>query len=203
MPASPQHGPGTLRICCGPGNSTELLQARFPDAVITAMDSSADMIEAARKRLSGVQLEINDILRWRNPGPFDLILANAALQWIPDHESLLPELVAKLAPGGSLAVQVPDNLDEPAHCIMREVAADGPWAAKLADTSNARAARRGAEWYYRLLHGCGVSVDIWQTTYYHGSVLLPFPRLFFVATRPDNAPGETFSDEGSLNRSGS
>ena len=154
-------------IGCGPGNSTELLQARFPDAVITAMDSSADMIEAARKRLPGIQFEIDDIAAWLDPGPFDVILANAALQWIPDHESLLPELVARLAPGGSLAVQVPDNLDEPAHCIMREIASDEPWAAKLAHASSARAARRGAEWYYRLLHGCGVSVDIGQTTYYH------------------------------------
>ena len=220
-------------IGCGPGNSTELLQARFPDAVITGIDSSADMIEAARKRLPGIQFEIDDIVGWRNRGPFDVILANAALQWIPDHESLIPELVARLAPGGSLAVQVPDNLDEPAHCIMREVAADGPWAVKLADASGARAARREAEWYYSLLHGCGVSVDIWRTTYYHllaggaqaitewfkgtglrpflqpldedeargylaryeasvaraypampdGSVLLPFPRLFFVGTR--------------------
>jgi trans-aconitate 2-methyltransferase len=224
-------------IGCGPGNSTELLRARFPEAVISGMDNSPDMIEAARKRIPGIQFEIDDIASWSNPGPFDVILANAALQWIPDHESLLPELVAKLAPGGSLAVQVPDNLNEPAHCIMREIAAEGPWAAKLADASSARAARREAESYYRLLHGCGVSVDLWRTTYYHllaggaaavtewfkgtglrpflqpldedeaggylgryqaavaraypampdGSVLLPFPRLFFVATRAGNA----------------
>ncbi len=220
-------------IGCGPGNSTELLQARFPEAVITAIDSSADMIEAARKRAPAIQFEIDDIPRWRNRGPFDVILANAVLQWIPGHESLVPELLAKLAPGGSIAVQVPDNLEEPAHCIMREVAAEGPWASKLADASSARAARREADWYYSLLRGCGVSVDIWRTTYYHllpggaaaiiewfkgtglrpllqpldedeargylaryeelvaraypatpdGPVLLPFPRLFFVATR--------------------
>ncbi len=224
-------------IGCGPGNSTELLQARFPEAAITGMDSSAEMIEAARKRLPGVRFDIDDIAVWRDPGPFDVILANAALQWIPDHESLLQELVAKLAPGGSLAVQIPDNLDEPTHRIMREIAAEGPWAAKLGAASDARVARRAADWYYNLLHGCGVSVDIWRTTYYHrlaggaaaitewfkgtglrpflqpldedesrgylaryeasvarayptmpdGSVLLPFPRLFFVATRPDNA----------------
>jgi trans-aconitate methyltransferase len=78
-------------------------------------------------------------VRRRNPGPFDVILANAALQWIPDHEALLPTLIARLAPGGSLAVQVSDNLDEPAHCIMREIADGGSWAAKLTDECAGRA----------------------------------------------------------------
>jgi trans-aconitate 2-methyltransferase len=218
---------------CGPGNSTELLKARFPDAVIMGVDSSADMIEAARKRLPDVILEIDDIVAWRNPGPFDVILANAALQWVPNHESLLPRLIDKLGDGGSLAVQIPDNLEEPAHILMREIAADGPWSDKLAEASSARAARRSAEWYYGILSARAGKVDIWRTTYYHllaggaeavtewfkgsglrpfldpldaierstfltryqaavsraypaldnGAVLLPFPRLFFIATR--------------------
>ena len=220
-------------IGCGPGNSTERLAARFPDAVVTGLDSSGDMIEAARKRLPHIRFESGDILTWRNAGPFDVILANAVLQWVPDHVSLLPALVGRLAPGGSLAVQMPDNLDEPAHRIMRETAADGPWADKLAGAYKSRAARQGATWYYRLLRDTGTTVDIWRTTYHHvltggagavvewfkgsglrpfldpldaterasflaryeaaigeaypalpdGTVLLPFPRLFFVATR--------------------
>lgn len=220
-------------IGCGPGNSTELLQARFPDAAVTGMDSSAEMIEAARQRLPGIRFELDDIQAWRNPGPFDVILSNAALQWVPDHENLLPALIAKLAPGGTLAVQVPDNLEEPAHRLMRAVAADGPWAAKLAGASKAREARHAAEWYYRTLQAAGAKVDVWRTTYHHplaggaaaivewfkgtglrpflglldpgeredflaryqaavgqaypalpdGAALLPFPRLFFVATR--------------------
>jgi trans-aconitate 2-methyltransferase len=221
-------------IGCGPGNSTELLRARFPEAVVTGMDSSADMIEAARKRLPGVRFEIDDIAGWRSPGPYDVILANAALQWVPDHAALLPALLAKLAPGGSLAVQVPDNLEEPAHRAMRALAADGAWAGKLAGASAARAERQGADWYYRTLRdGGAAAVDVWRTTYHHplaggagavvewfkgtglrpfldpldpaervaylaryeaavaeaypalpdGTVLLPFPRLFFVATR--------------------
>ena len=108
------------------------------------------MIEAARKRLPDVAFEVADIDGWQGAG-FDVILANAVIQWIPDHEALLPALIGKLAPGGSLAVQTPDNLDEPSHRLMREVAADGPWAAKLADAAKARAARRGADWYFRLL----------------------------------------------------
>jgi trans-aconitate 2-methyltransferase len=218
---------------CGPGNSTELLRARFPEAAVIGIDSSADMIEAARKRLPYIDFEIVDIAAWPNPGPFDVILANAALQWVPDHEALLPLLVGKLAPGGSLAVQIPDNLEEPAHRLMRETAADGLWAEKLNEASSARAARQSAEWYYRVLRPHASTIDIWRTTYHHllaggaaavvewfkgsglrpfidpldeserpiflaryenaigraytalsdGSVLLPFPRLFFVATR--------------------
>jgi trans-aconitate 2-methyltransferase len=217
---------------CGPGNSTELLLERFPEASVVGMDSSPDMIEAARKRLPGVRFEIGDIANWNEPGPFDLILANASLQWVPDHAALLPALLAKLAPGGQLAVQVPDNLDEPAHRSMREIAADGPWAAKLAHAAQARESRHDAVWYYRVLREAGAEVNVWRTVYHHpltggasavvewfkgsglrpfidpldegeraayleryqaavgqaytifadGTVLLPFPRLFFVAT---------------------
>jgi trans-aconitate 2-methyltransferase len=191
------------------------------------------MIDAARKRLPCVDFEIADIAAWPNPKPFDVILANAALQWIPDHEALLPFLIGKLAPGGSLAVQIPDNLEEPAHCLMREIAADGPWAEKLSGASSARATRQSADWYYHVLYPHASKIDIWRTTYHHlltggaaavvewfkgtglrpfidpldererstflaryesaialaykglpnGAVLLPFPRLFFVATR--------------------
>jgi trans-aconitate 2-methyltransferase len=219
---------------CGPGNSTELLQRRFPRAVITAIDSSADMIEAARRRLPDVHFAIDDIATWQGPrNHFDLILANAVLQWLPDHAALLPTLLGKLAVGGSLAVQVPDTFEEPAHRLMRKLAAEGSWAEKLAGTAPARGVRHNANWYYRRLCESGASVDIWQTTYYHplaggvdavvewfkgsglnpflkpldaaersafllryraglaeayptehdGSVLLPFPRLLFIARR--------------------
>jgi trans-aconitate 2-methyltransferase len=197
------------------------------------MDSSPDMIAAARERLPDIAFEVADIRDWRGEGPYDVILANAVLQWIPGHQTLLPALIAKLRAGGSLAVQSPDNLDEPSHRLMREIAAAEPWAAKLADAVWARAERRGADWYFRLLSAHAARVDVWRTTYFHalaggapavvewlkgtglrpfldplgeaereaflarylsaiaeaypaeadGTVLLPFPRLFFVATR--------------------
>ncbi len=225
------HARRAADIGCGPGNSTEVLRARFPEAEIVGIDSSPDMIAAARKRLPDIAFEVAGIEGWPGAG-FDVILANAVIQWIPDHEALLPALVAKLAPGGALAVQAPDNLDEPSHRLMREVAADGPWAAKLADAAKARAERRSADWYFGLLRRQATQVDIWRTVYFHplnganaivewvkgtglrpfvdpldagereaylaryeaaiaaaypaeadGTVLLPFPRLFFVATR--------------------
>jgi trans-aconitate 2-methyltransferase len=220
-------------IGCGPGNSTEVLAAAFPGAAITGLDSSPDMIDAARRRLPQFRFEVAGIDAWDEPGSWDVMLANAALQWVPDHAILLPRLLGKLAPGGSLAVQMPNNLDEPAHRLMREVAAERPWATKLAGAGGTRTKLGDGEWYYRCLRPHCSRVDVWQTTYYHplaggadavvewfkgsglqpflrplddaeqaaylaryrdavahayqalpdGTVLLPFPRLFFVATR--------------------
>ena len=153
-------------IGCGPGNSTEWLKARFPDAQVTGLDSSTDMVEAARKRLPQIDFQVADITTWQAETPVDLILANAVLQWLPDHEALFPRLIGMLNPGGVLAIQMPDNLDEPSHRLMREVAADGPWKDKLVGAADSRAERRPAEWYYGILKDMA-EVDIWRTTYYH------------------------------------
>ena len=222
---------------CGPGNSTEALARRLPGAAVTGVDTSPDMIAAARRRLPHLRFEVGAIEAWAasgdDPGPFDVVLSNAALHWLPDHAALLPRLLGKLAPGGSLAVQMPDNLDEPAHRLMREVAADGPWAGTLAGAAASRTPLGDPACYYRLLRPHCAAVDVWRTVYHHplaggadavvawfqgsglrpflapldaparagflaryrdavaraypaapdGTVLLPFPRLFFVATR--------------------
>ena len=215
---------------CGPGNSTEVLAGRFPQAQVTVMDSSDDMLVDARKRLPGLNFERADIGAWSPEQAFDVILANASLQWLPDHATLYPHLVNQLTPGGTLAVQTPDNLDEPAHRLAREVSADGPWSAKIGAVKHNE--RHTASYYYELLsQHCSV-VDVWRTTYLHpladhaavvewfkgsalrpflaplsdgekaaflreyqaritqaypalgdGTVLLPFPRLFVIATR--------------------
>jgi trans-aconitate 2-methyltransferase len=150
---------------CGPGNSTEALAGRFPEARITGLDTSPEMLEAARRRLPGIGFELADIATWDAAGPFDLILANASLHWVPDHAALFPRLAAKLAPGGSLAVQMPDNFEEPSHRLMREVAAMGPWADRLAGVG--LRARESAAWYYERLRPLCASVDVWRTTYRH------------------------------------
>jgi trans-aconitate 2-methyltransferase len=220
-----------IDIGCGPGNSTALLAARFPQASIRGLDSSADMLAAARQRLPQLRFDLQDIASWDEPGPFDLILGNAVLQWVPRHELLLPALVRKLAAGGALALQMPDNLAEPAHRLMRAVAAEGPWAARLKDSG--RTQSYVARHYYELLAPHCSRVDVWRTVYHHalaggaqavvewfrgsglrtflapldaaeqtrfleeygariarayaaladGTVLLPFPRFFVVATR--------------------
>lgn len=156
-----------IDLGCGPGNSTEVLASHYPQANISGIDSSSDMIEAARRRLPHVSFAVADLQVWQDAGPFDVILANAVLQWVDDHESLLPRLVERLAPGGALAVQMPDNLQEPAHRLMRRLAADGPWASTLAASSAARAPLPSAAWYYELLRPLCSQVDLWRTTYHH------------------------------------
>ncbi|MFF7395812.1 trans-aconitate 2-methyltransferase [Achromobacter sp. NPDC008082] len=150
---------------CGPGNSTEVLASRYPDATVTGMDSSEDMVQAARKRLPALAFELADIATWNPPQQYDVILANAALQWVPDHATLYPRLISKLAPGGILAVQTPDNMEEPAHRLARQVASEAPWAAKTSGVKHPP--RHSAAWYYELLKPhCGV-LDVWRTTYHH------------------------------------
>jgi trans-aconitate 2-methyltransferase len=152
---------------CGPGNSTEVLVERFPAAEVSGLDSSVDMIEAARKRLPGLRFDLSGIATWDDAEPFDVILANAVLQWVPDHGVLMPRLAGKLARGGTLAVQMPDNLEEPAHRLMRQVAAAGPWAEKLTGAAGVRTPRLGAEGYYSMLRAHASRVDVWKTTYHH------------------------------------
>jgi trans-aconitate 2-methyltransferase len=191
------------------------------------------MIAAARKRLPAVQFEVAEIDKWANAGPFDVIFANAVLQWVPDHASLLPALASRLSDGRSLAIQMPDNLNEPSHRLMREVAANGPWASKLAGAAGQRTDMANASEFFAMLRPYCARVDVWRTTYHHqlpggaagvvewfkgsglipflsplteeeqaqylqrylaqvaraypsladGAGLLPFPRLFIVATR--------------------
>ena len=164
----PNPGPRTMvDIGCGPANSTEILATRFPEATITGIDSSPEMIDAARKRLPTATFTQADITTWPGPGPYDAILSNAALQWVPDHTTLFPRLVTLLAPGGTLAIQMPDNLEEPAHIAMRDVAANGPWATKLAAAAGHRIPMETPGGYYRLLHPQCRRIDIWRTTYFH------------------------------------
>jgi len=150
---------------CGPGNSTEVLAERFPQATITGMDSSDDMLADARARLPALNFELADIQSWNPDQTFDVILANASLQWVPDHAELYPRLLSKLNPGGSLAVQTPDNMEEPAHRLAREVAAQGPWASKIGSVRHPP--RHNAMFYFELLQPLAGSVDVWRTTYHH------------------------------------
>ena len=151
---------------CGPGNSTELLARRFPEASVTGVDTSDAMLSQARAHLPQARFAHADIASWQPDGPVALIFANAALQWVPDHPALLPRLFGLLAPGGALAFQVPDNRDEPSHRLMREVAAAGPWAAKLAQAAE-RVRVLPAAAYYDLLAPLAARVEVWRTVYHH------------------------------------
>ena len=152
---------------CGPGNSTELLRDRFPRAAIIGVDSSEDMLAEARSRLPRVAFEKADIVQWRADKPFDLIFANAVMQWVPDHIGLMVRLMSALAPGGCLAVQMPDNLDQPSHALMRKVAEQEPFNAMLASAAAARGRIGDFVDYYAALAPVSAEIDVWRTTYVH------------------------------------
>jgi trans-aconitate 2-methyltransferase len=151
----------------GPGTITRLLAERWPSAVVTGVDSSADMLAKARQEAPGVAFQQADIAHWSPPAPADLIFSNATLHWLDDHAALLPRLAAQLAPGGVLAVQMPCNRDSPSHLLMDEAAADGPWRAKLSRLRPVYGSVQTPDAYYRILAPVARSVDIWETTYLH------------------------------------
>ena len=152
---------------CGPGNITRMLSERWPEAAVTGVDSSADMLAKARQEAPSVAFEQADIAHWSPPAPADLLFSNATLHWLDDHAALLPRLAAQLAPGGVLAIQMPDNRQSPSHLLMDEAAAAGPWHAKLARLRPVYGAMQSADAYYRMLAPVAAQVDIWETTYLH------------------------------------
>jgi trans-aconitate 2-methyltransferase len=152
---------------CGPGNSTELLVERFPNAEVVGTDNSEAMLVSARKRLPACRFELSDVATWHPSTPPDLIYANASLQWLGDHEALFPRLFALLAPGGVLAVQMPDNREEPTHRSMREVAALEPWAGPIGNAASVRTRILSLDAYYDLLAPASAEIDVWRTAYQH------------------------------------
>ncbi len=152
-------------VGCGPGNSTELLVERWPDAEVSGFDTSPDMIEKAKKRLPGIAFSLADAADWEPAEPVDVIFANAVFQWLPEHPDLLKRLIGFLTPGGALAVQMPDNLTEPSHVSMREAALAMPFAAKMADAPRVPLPPVGH--YYDLLKPVSGVLDIWHTFYNH------------------------------------
>ena len=216
---------------CGPGNSTALVAERHPQAAVVGLNSSPDMLAAARTRLPRVDFRQGDIAEWSDPSA-DLVFANAALHWVPGHIGVMRRLAAELPARGCLAVQMPDNEDEPSHALMREIAATARFRDKLAGAAAARERIGAFADYDEALAASCDEIDIWRTTYVHrlagpdaivawvesaglrpflnpldgderadfleryragvarayppragGGALLPFPRLFVVATR--------------------
>ncbi|CDZ29551.1 trans-aconitate 2-methyltransferase [Neorhizobium galegae] len=152
---------------CGPGNSTELIAARFGAASVAGIDSDDNMLAAAAKRLPGTQFTKADLNTWVPEEPADLLYANAVFQWVPDHISVLARLMDHLRPGGVLAVQMPDNLSEPSHVLMEETGAAGPWKAAFEGGRVRRAVLPPPAVYFDRLMPKSVRVDVWHTVYYH------------------------------------
>jgi len=153
---------------CGPGGLTAELARRWPGARVLGLDSSPEMIDRARASATGVGFELADLRSWQPAEPVDVIVTNATLQWVPGHLDLLPRWVGTaLRPGGWLALQVPGNLGDPLHTLLRQVASSTRWAAQLGDAEGMRAEVPDPAGYAEVLAAAGCAVDAWETTYLH------------------------------------
>jgi trans-aconitate 2-methyltransferase len=186
---------------CGPGHLTAQLARRWPDAVIEALDSSPEMVAAARER--GVDASVGDIRDWKPRGDTDVVLSNAAVQWVPEHAGLMVRWAGQLAGGAWIGVQMPGAFDAPSHAAVRAVARREPYAKPLRDIPFRVGMVVDTPMHYaQLLLDAGCSVDVWETTYVHqltgdhpvldwisGTALVP------VRERLDDAAWQQFRQE--------
>jgi trans-aconitate 2-methyltransferase len=152
---------------CGPGNSTELLVERFAKADVIGVDSSENMLTSARQRLPAREFIKADLSSWTPDRSFDLLFANATFQWVTNHSGALLRLFENQASGAVLAVQMPDNFNEPSHVQMRETAKAGRWASRLGDVGKVRETILTPEAYYDLFQPRAKRIDLWHTVYHH------------------------------------
>ncbi|MEU8822410.1 trans-aconitate 2-methyltransferase [Streptomyces sp. NPDC048636] len=171
LPAGPGSPPRIADLGCGPGNVTTLLFDRWPDARITGLDNSAEMLETARP-LAGpttggghLGFASADLAHWVPDETYDLIVSNATFQWVPSHADAFPAWLDGLRPGGTLAFQVPGNFTAASHTLMRELAESPRWHDRLAGVLRHRDAVRDPVGYLDLLSGLGCEVETWETTY--------------------------------------
>jgi trans-aconitate 2-methyltransferase len=151
---------------CGPGNVTNLLQQRWPEAKISGLDSSPEMLASARASFPSIEWVQGDIADWKASAPPDVIFSNAALHWVPNHAELMPALLHQLRSGGCLAVQMPHHVDSPGHLLILEIARDPRWAARLVPLAS-QIKVHSPEDYWRWLRPHAAGLDIWETIYVH------------------------------------
>jgi trans-aconitate 2-methyltransferase len=160
---------------CGPGTVTATLADRWPKAHVYGLDSSPDMIAAATRLTRPERLEfgLGDIAAWRpDPAGVDVIVSNAALQWVPDHVAALPTWAAALRPGGTLALQMPASGSLAATDVFRTVATSPRWIDRLGAVGGTTGPRttspvRPLDEYLDVLARAGLTVNAWETTYLH------------------------------------
>jgi trans-aconitate 2-methyltransferase len=151
---------------CGTGNITQLLAERWPNARVTGVDDSAQMLKETAQRPSRIEWIEQSVASWRPSEPASLIFSNAALHWLPNHRVLFEALVDALEPSGTLAVQMPRNFLAPSHTLIHDTVRAGPWRAAL-EHLIAPPPVESPQFYYSLLHERAKSLDIWETEYLH------------------------------------
>jgi trans-aconitate 2-methyltransferase len=151
---------------CGAGNVTRLLVERWPGARVTGVDDSAEMLAQAASNANGITWIRQSLADWTPAVPADLIFSNAALHWLPRHEQLFPKLLAQLASGGVLAVQMPRNFSAASHTLIAETVRHGNWRNRLEHLLRPAPVAE-PETYYAMLAPYAADIDIWETEYLH------------------------------------
>lgn len=154
---------------CGPGNLTATLAERWPLARVTGLDSSADMLARAAghaERLPNLSFGEADIAGWMPAADTDVVVTNAALQWVPGHRDLLARWLAALRPGAWFGLQVPGNFNSPSHTLMRGLAESPAWAGRLAGVLRHEDVVGEPDDYLAIMLDAGCDADAWETTYF-------------------------------------
>jgi trans-aconitate 2-methyltransferase len=162
-----EHPRTIVDLGCGAGNVTKFLGERWPEARIVGVDSSPEMLDEARAATGGdarYEFVAADVAGWQPDRPVDLVYSNAALHWLPAHAVLIARVAAMVAPGGALAVQMPDNFRAPSHTLVADIARGARWRAKLAPVLRDPPVATAAE-YFAWLAPLMRNVDIWLTEY--------------------------------------
>ena len=154
---------------CGPGPLTRLLAETWPTAVVLGVDSSTEMIASAEQLpvSPGLRFVVGDIATWQPDRPVDVLVANAALHWVPDHVDLFPRFADALSAGGVFAFQVPDNFTEPSHTLLLDLRTSPRWRERLGEGADRTAGVERPERYLTALVDAGLDADVWQTSYLH------------------------------------
>ncbi len=156
-----------IDIGCGPGNSTSLLKARWPDAEVMGIDTSPSMVDRAKDICPDATFIIGDASKdLSSLGLFDMVFANASLQWMPDHGRLVPRLFEMVRPNGVLAFQIPQYFRMPISRVIEEVAASERWAMQLKGAGPDFHIHSDPS-YYEWLWPMSSSIRMWTTEYYH------------------------------------
>ncbi len=153
---------------CGPGNLTATLAARWPGAAVEGRDSSAEMLAQSGQAAAATEnlsFRLADIAAWTPAPDTDVVVTNAALQWVPGHRELLPRWLEALRPGAWFALQVPGNFNAPSHSLMRSLADSDEWAGRLAGVLRHDDAVAEPAGYLELILDAGCDADAWETTY--------------------------------------
>jgi trans-aconitate 2-methyltransferase len=155
---------------CGPGNSTILLKERWPHAKIVGVDSSLDMLEEAKTAYPDLNFIKQDIAYFSPLEKIDCLFANASLQWLDQHEILIPKLLEHINSGGAFGIQMPNNFHSPSHQVtIRLLQSRAAWQPFLKNLRYGILTKPLYQlpWYYDLLTKSGAhSLQIWETEYF-------------------------------------